>query len=133
MLFSREKRLINIVAVFDVEKQWPLVLSFAARLQFVLKLKRQELIYITSSIPATLSETKGSDPRAQPGTRGENALRIFLKMDASELRLMFAISCHCECLLKACASRQEKPSFCNKNCASPNADIRDIAFANLVG
>ena len=39
---------------------------------------------------------------------------------------MFAATWDCECLLKECASRQEKSPSCNQNCASRDAYIRDL-------
>jgi len=77
MLSSREKHLVNIVAVVRLGKTVALGAKLRCTASVLLKLKRQELIYITSSIPATLSETKGRDPRAQPGTTGENAQQVF--------------------------------------------------------
>lgn len=51
----------------------------------------------------------------------------FLKIWVSALGPLFATSCLCECLLKECASRQEKPSHCNENSAPANTHIRDLA------
>ena len=41
------------------------------------------------------------------------------------LGLTQSATCNDECLLKACASRQEKPSFCHKNGAARHAHIGD--------
>ena len=43
----------------------------------------------------------------------------------NHLALTETNTCNDECLLKACASRQEKPPFCYKNGAARHADIRD--------
>src|ERR1019366_296802 len=42
------------------------------------------------------------------------------------LDLTHTVTCNDEGLLKACALRQEKPSFCHKNGAAPDAHIRHL-------
>ena len=64
---------------------------------------------------------------ARNGERKENEKSAKRqKFCVSRLGLMFAICCQDECLLKACASRQEKTPACNENSAPPNTHIRDL-------
>src|SRR5271165_6097278 len=79
----------------------------------------------TRLTPATLSETKGLWGRVQWGRKGENDIQETVQFWVSRLGLMFAMSCLCERLLKACASRQEKPPLCNENSAPAHAHICD--------
>jgi len=55
----------------------------------------------------------------------ENTAENNNEINRKRLGLTHFSTCDDEFLLKACASRQEKPSFCYRNGAACNADIRD--------
>lgn len=60
----------------------------------------------------------------EEGKTGETYAENLTEISGKSLLRTNAAICHVECLLKACASRQEKPSRCCKNGAAGGAMIR---------
>jgi hypothetical protein len=84
---------------------------------------------IFENAPGNLSVTNGNitrhgDPRLERKA-GENAIENPRVTSGKFIEATRSVTCEYEYLLKACASRQEKPPFCNKNSAARDPHIAD--------
>jgi len=127
-LRARQKRSIDTTALLLLSEAGEMTCNFNARLQFVAKFKGK-IYEFKSFVSCNVPETTSIGVNAQWGINGENSVNRSGVIWGDELRLMFAVTWDCECLLKECASRQEKPPSCHQNCASTYAHIRDLTFS----
>jgi len=85
----------------------------------------QELSKTRHEIVFNESESTSLGGSWEEGKRGEDVSENSFETRARSLEPTHTATCVDEFLLKACALRQEKLSFCNKNGAACHAHIRD--------
>jgi hypothetical protein len=70
---------------------------------------------------------------AKEGKAGENGTENRTETGGNPVAKRYVATCDDEYLLKACASRQEKTAFCNKNSAAADPNIGDPRVKRRTG